>query len=470
MGKYTFRDEDEWEDDDAQDAGYDSHDSGYDSGYESDEGTHYVPESTLGKGAYATARKFRAHRQRQSVDVDIANNGLQKLPMEKAVLSPHYDILREKLDFKEEKEVINKYLFFKTIYPQFDVRLFLTKDNYRLVLPLIPGVSYDNLGKMDLNDEIKLFIATVRAIKDCHEKGFVIVDLTPTNIHYDFNTGKSYLIDGGFATRVHDFIPSEFQLKDAAAVKRQAKSFSHYAPECWSTDGKVLARPAMDIYALGQLMTRIISNPLPLEIQQLISACKAADPAQRPTLDEIEKVLLDSLPDDIRETMESNIDLANQSFEHQDKEILNIFQKLEIKIQMDQLQVIHENIDLKNAILVFNALCEQLQYPANSVQARALFTYQKETLELILQGKDALHRKYDSVKEKAISAIEDEFFIKIARAFGNFVAMITVVGVIAMALTANQRGGFLLFRRERTDTDDKIDHIEESLRNLNTPE
>lgn len=147
--------------------------------YESEGETLYYPEKNIGSGTYAKARKF------QSAD------GHRSL----AVLKPKD---KDDIDFIE---VYNKYKFFKTLYPKQSIELIEREDTYRLVLPYIVGVPYEKLHLTNKRQQIKLFISAIEALKDCHNKGYIVLDLKADNIHYDMSSGKSYLLDGGISVK-----------------------------------------------------------------------------------------------------------------------------------------------------------------------------------------------------------------------------------------------------------------------------
>lgn len=451
MGKYTFRDSF----------------TERDSIYESDDGTIFKKEKELGHGVSARARKFVPGESGSS----LPEAEQQKDKQEKAILKP---VDPNNVNFKE---VTDKYLFFKTIYPEFDVRLFLTQYTYRLVLPLIPGEPYKDIVGSNPDDVIKLFLSAVRAVKNCHNKGYVIVDLKADNICYDKNTGISYLIDGGHAIRTGKHISSLFQVASNQDANFMRNRYHHYAPECWFIRGRKAktVNPEMDIYSLGKMMASMKCHVGSDEQKRLLSSvngiirqCVNYDSAKRPNLDQLENELLGLLSPDMQAQFNHTNEIDNANA-HGDQEIQLIFQALDIEMDADKLRDIHNNVDLKNIILLFNAFCEKLQYPENSAQARALKTYKQETIQLILEGEDAFKEKYEQVKEKAINSIGDKWFTQVARLVGNVImtafATLSIVGLIAMAVTHEERGGFLLFQGDRKNFGKNFDNVEQPLEN-----
>lgn len=247
-------------------------DTGFESGYESDSGTEYFPAQDLGMGSFARAREFTSALP--------GNNKKSKV-----VLSPVDP------DDVSYAEVNRKYSFFSTLYSEQSVQLIKKNDTYRLILPLIPGEEYK---KLDLSAPtsaqcIWLFILAIEALQECHSKGFVVIDLKENNILYHSSEEKSYLIDGGLATKHDAKIPSLFVCDDNARVHLSRNKYKHIAPECWSTRREKADYP-MDIYSLGSMMERLIKKPSD-RLRSLINQCKSIEPNARPSLTDLKHVL-----------------------------------------------------------------------------------------------------------------------------------------------------------------------------------
>ncbi|HHF0526550.1 TPA: protein kinase family protein [Legionella anisa] len=238
-----------------------SKDSGYESGYESDEGTQYSPVKSLGKGGYAEARLFQS----------TSNKSV-------AVLNP----VTTPGDIGEATV---KHRFFKTVYSNKQSHLFPRGTDYRLVVPYIQFVPYEKLIIDTPELQKNLFHSAIQALKDCHDKGMIVLDLKTDNIYYDSSTQKSYLIDGGLSVPTGTTIdPLAFQKSNQEVVEKYKEEYSHIPPECWSVKpAAVLATPQMDIYCLGVLMYDLLENPSS-EIKSLIDSCLEKDPQKRPTL------------------------------------------------------------------------------------------------------------------------------------------------------------------------------------------
>ncbi|KTC86201.1 protein kinase domain-containing protein [Legionella cincinnatiensis] len=252
-------------------------DSGYDSGYESDGGTEYSPVKPLGAGEYAQARLFKS----------ISNKAV-------TVLNP----VKTPGDFGEAKI---KQRFFQTLYPNKKSHLFSIGTDYRLVVPYIQYTPYNKLI-IDTREFHKiLFHSAIKALKDCHDKGMIVLDLKTDNIYYDSSTQKSYLIDGGLSVPTGTTIdPFAFQKSSQEIVEEYKKEYWHIPPECWSVKPTaVVATAKMDIYCLGILMYDLLENPSS-EIQLLIDSCLEKDPEKRPTLAEL-ITSLESIKDNEKE-------------------------------------------------------------------------------------------------------------------------------------------------------------------------
>jgi serine/threonine protein kinase len=243
-----------------------SEDSGYESGYESNGGTEYSPTKPLGTGSYAQARLFES----------ISKKAV-------AVLNP----VTIPGDLGEASV---KHRFFQTVYPDKKSHLFTmeNEDDYRLVVPYIPYVPYDNLTIDTPEFQRNIFRSAIQALKDCHDKGIVVLDLKSDNIYYDSSTQKSYLIDGGLSVPKGTTIdPLAFQKSSRELVEQYKNEFDYIAPECWSVKSTaVLATPKMDIYSLGVLMSALLEDPDP-QVQSLIDCCLEKDPEKRPTPEDL---------------------------------------------------------------------------------------------------------------------------------------------------------------------------------------
>lgn len=242
-----------------------SEDSGYESGYESDGGTEYSPTRLLGTGEYAQARLFKSISDKM---ITVLN----------PVKTPDIDI----------GEATIKHRFFQTIYPDTESHLFDMETDYRLVVPYIQYVPYDELDINTPEFQKGLFYSAIQALTDCHDKGLIVLDLKTDNIYYDSRTKKSYLIDGGLSTPTGSSIdPYAFQKKSQEIVEKYKRDYDHIPPECWSVaPASVSATPKMDIYCLGILMQDLIVTPSS-DIQSLIDSCLEQDPDNRPTLEKL---------------------------------------------------------------------------------------------------------------------------------------------------------------------------------------
>ncbi|MDX2345338.1 MAG: hypothetical protein QNK11_00490 [Legionella sp.] len=245
-----------------------TNDPGYDSGYESDNGTYYQSRGDLGKGKFAKARRFVPVGQEES-------------NKDRVVLSP--SSARNYICYSE---VFTKYAFFKKMYPDSYVKLIRADDTYRLILPYIPGKTYQELMFRDENKILKLFYSAIQALQKAHAKKIVFLDLKEDNIKFDAVTGISYLIDGGSAVKLGECMLSPFFLcenEEAVQRNRNNKNYTQLAPECWSTSRENRATEKMDIYSLASMFKQKFSHSAP-SLMPLLDSCLDRSPENRPSL------------------------------------------------------------------------------------------------------------------------------------------------------------------------------------------
>ncbi|KTC66758.1 protein kinase [Legionella birminghamensis] len=233
----------------------------------------------LATGTYSSARLFSAKSSLQ-----------EERRKTKVVLDP------VRCDYKESRK---KYHFFKSLYPH-ENSFYMedqSKDTYRLVLPNIQGSLYGDLPLItDSNEQVKLFLATIKALKDCHSKHIVCLDLNPYNIKYiapcsEYSLGRSFLIDGGFSNAPGEIIDTEFfRCETEEKLTRRLASCDYIAPECWYIGIAPFASESMDIYSMGKILTKMMS-PLSPELIPYLEACCEQEPCKRPTLEELEQWL-----------------------------------------------------------------------------------------------------------------------------------------------------------------------------------
>jgi serine/threonine protein kinase len=240
---------------------------GYESGYESEGGTAFKFNKKIDKSEDTLAREF------------ISDEGKTI-----AILSP----LNKKIDFEEAHK---KYQFFNLIYPGQGTQLIEAQGTYRLALPLLPGKPYHKLIFSSQEYARIVFLSAVQALKDCHEKDIILIDLKEDNILFDEASGKSYLIDGGTAVPIGEMIDPVFQKSSQFFIDSCRIENTSYAPECFSFE-RELATEAMDIYSLGSMMVYTAGDLLGPELLDLAKACQNEDPRKRPNLEELEEKLI----------------------------------------------------------------------------------------------------------------------------------------------------------------------------------
>ncbi len=253
--------------------------SGDESDYESDGGTTYRPSKSnrhIGAGTYCYVRKFLSSDEKKEV----------------AVAAPSFD---NPVDFGE---AARKKAFLETLYPDSRFVFFkryhvsLTyKNTYRLVMPIIKGISYGSYSKdfrLTNNEQINLFCSAVNALEDCHQKGYVVVDLKADNIHYDLESSKSYLLDGGTSAKINNPLCNTFQ---NAEMVKMGWAYFHIAPECWSVD-PVKAETSMDVYSFGNVINHVASKQIMSDqLMSLARSCLQKNPSERPTLPQLAEKL-----------------------------------------------------------------------------------------------------------------------------------------------------------------------------------
>lgn len=252
-----------------------THAESSESEYESDDETCYSPVKTIGEGRYDQARLFQS-----------------KTESEKAVV-----VLNPVQTPGEMRQTRTKLSFFQTVYPGEQCHLFTLENDYRLVIPHIKDESYHTLTIDSLEFQKTLFCSAAKALKDCHDKNVIVLDLKTDNIYFDFRTERSYLIDGGLYVPTGTPIDaSAFQKSDSKIIEQYKKEYSHIPPECWSVKPTpVVATPQMDIYTLGVLMSDLVAFQTP-EILELINSCLEQNPINRPTLEELIGALVNAPP------------------------------------------------------------------------------------------------------------------------------------------------------------------------------
>lgn len=250
------------------------------SGYESDGGNKYTVKRVIGHGTYATA-----------IEASPPNSSKKIV-----VLYPK----KRTKDFRIE--LANKYNFFRTIYHNDKIELLRNRNAYRLILPKIPGITYKELNITNQEDQLRVFISAIKALRQSHQHWYVVLDLKSDNILYECATGRSYLIDGGLATPIGEKVPKLLNRRTAEEVKECQYTSWHIAPECWSTNSRSIAATSMDVYSLSIMLRIQIFNDQTLApgLDELFKSCENIKPEDRPTLDELEKKvenLLDELLD-----------------------------------------------------------------------------------------------------------------------------------------------------------------------------
>ncbi|PWY57682.1 hypothetical protein DGG96_00890 [Legionella qingyii] len=366
-------------------------DNSEESCYESEGETQYYPEKSIGSGTYAKARKFKSAEGHSSL----------------VVLKPKN---KDDIDFIE---VYNKYKFFKTLYPKQNIELIEREDTYRLVLPYIVGVPYEALRLTNKRQQIKLFISAIEALKDCHNKGYIVLDLKADNIHYDINSGKSYLLDGGISVKKDRLLnPDIFVVNTNEELIAKRKKYTQIAPECWSQT-PISAQKSMDVYALGSMMRSVLKPSA--DINRLIQLCLAPKPEHRPTLRTLEKHLRQLLlhrgnqPPNAPPKKYSGSEQINYAY------ALKILTEQSIVPTKKQYKRLRKNNKIPKAIVDFNHACVQIYESHNTIKKIYFSIYKRETLNLMLRGAIEFKKEYPLVEKRAMVFINTQLFKEFAQ-------------------------------------------------------
>ncbi|WP_058457910.1 protein kinase domain-containing protein [Legionella bozemanae] len=362
-------------------------DNSEESCYESEGETEYYPEKNIGSGTYAKARKFQSADGQRSC----------------AVLKPRD---QDDIGFKE---VYNKYQFFKTLYPTQNIELIEQENTYRLVLPYIVGIPYEKLHFTNQMQQIKLFISAIEALKDCHNKGYIVLDLKADNIHYDINSGKSYLLDGGISVKKDELLdPDIFAVDSNEDRMSKKKKYTQIAPECWSKT-PISAQKSMDVYALGSMMQSVLKPSS--DINRLIQLCLAPKPEHRPTLHTLEKQLRKLL---LRPRNQQNPSPAKYSSNAKSNYAysLKILAEQGIVPTKRQYKRLRRNNKIPKAIVDFNNACAQIHEHHNTIKNIYFNIYKRETLTLMLRGAVEFKKEYPTIEKRALIFINTQLFKK----------------------------------------------------------
>jgi hypothetical protein len=156
-----------------------------------------------------------------------------------------------------------------------------------LILPVIPGVPYTELTLTDESQIIAIILSAVRALQSAHKKDYVIVDLKADNVHYDSETGQSFLIDGGLSRlKGKELDPEIFHCENEAEIEANRVESYHIAPECWS-GSPVVAQAKMDVFSLGKMMLRKLKD-VDSSVKPFLEQCLHENPRERPSLNDLE--------------------------------------------------------------------------------------------------------------------------------------------------------------------------------------
>ncbi|HHF7382827.1 TPA: hypothetical protein ACPSKF_003364, partial [Legionella anisa] len=285
---------------------------------------------------------------------------------------------------------------------------------YRLVLPYIVGIPYEKLSFANKRQQIKLFISAIEALKDCHNKGYIVLDLKADNIHYDISSGKSYLLDGGISVKENKLLdPNIFFVNNNEDRISKKKKYTQIAPECWSKT-PIPARKSMDVYALGSMMQSVLIKPSQ-DIHRLIQLCLAPKPGHRPTLYALEKQLRKLLIHPRNQQKDALSEKYSSNEKTNYVTSLKILEKQGIVPTKRQYKRLRENNKIPKAIVDFNHACVQLYETQNKIKNIYFNIYKRETLTLMLRGAIEFKKEYPIIEKRALVFINTQLFKEFSR-------------------------------------------------------
>jgi serine/threonine protein kinase len=182
-----------------------------------------------------------------------------------------------------------------------------------------------NLSRVSIRDRIQnIALDVVKAMKYIHSKGLELRDLKPDNIGFDENTGRAQVFDFGLARRVNMNGQSDIDDEMAGSLRYMAPE-AMLGKSCQASDvysfGLVLweiitlKKPYFEVqrkfhlkHQSGDLVAHIIdlvtkkneqAGPMwhvrSKQLRKIITSCCEYDSNLRPSFDDVDRVLTDSL-------------------------------------------------------------------------------------------------------------------------------------------------------------------------------
>jgi serine/threonine protein kinase len=159
------------------------------------------------------------------------------------------------------------------------------------ITDFIPGLPIHEVLTSFSEKYATAMLQCIQALSAFHQKGFIHCDLKPEHIIYDQQQGKTVLIDFGFASAVSD-------------EPLHAGTFGYIAPEILKGLG---IDQRSDLYSIGVIMYETLAGKrytdrfediknVPDEINTLVHRLTSEEPALRPTLPDVHKILLKYTP------------------------------------------------------------------------------------------------------------------------------------------------------------------------------
>lgn len=155
-----------------------------------------------------------------------------------------------------QNEVENEILVLKILEKYLDSK---NIGEYKaIVMPKDEGITLEEYFIKNPNvcqsERIKIILGIIQEIKELHDKKIIHQDISPTNILYDYKSGKINIIDFGWSKKTNNKGVHH-------GLYRGFRFFT--APECnlsSDADKNIAITQAVDLYALGETIKYIMGN------------------------------------------------------------------------------------------------------------------------------------------------------------------------------------------------------------------
>ncbi len=72
-----------------------------------------------------------------------------------------------------------------------------------------------------------IYLAAIKAIRRCHEKGYICVDLNLGNLVYNEENDLAHVLDGGLSAKVNEPLPDFFKKILIECIEQLKKKSRH---------------------------------------------------------------------------------------------------------------------------------------------------------------------------------------------------------------------------------------------------